>query len=537
MDLGVVVEDHAGIEDAVGVEQVLDAPHHGIGPLAPLVAHERGHVSARPVLRLEGAVVLPHHEEDELAHEGGVAPHGGGVREVLGEDEVEVAVAGVAEGDGVREIVPGVEDLEVGDGLGQALHGDHDVLDDDRGARGADVAHGGEQALAQAPVPVPLRGLGGEHGRGEQAHAGEHVLRAADERRHRLGAVGAELHEQRRRPRADGEGIAPLALLRPQRGGVHDLEGSRPPGHQGRHRRSRLGQLGEEEQRGGAMARLRHRAQGGIGHEPERAFRAHHEVGEDLGGRVVVEQGVQAVAGRVLARELGADPRRQRAVRPHLVAQGQEPAVEVRTIVAEALVGARRRRVHLRAVREQEMERVEGVVAVLGHAAAHARGVVGDDPAHHAGVDGGRIGTEAAVQGPQQPIEVPAHHARLRPHAVPAVEHSGRAPERGQLHEDVVGHGLAGQGRPRRAQREVPSVCPRVGQERAHLGEVPGPHDRLGDEPIDGGVHRARHEVEGTREHALGREQPAQVGDEIRLGGGHRGGYGEAGAPTGTRKR
>ena len=134
MELRVVAQDHAGIEDAIGVEQGLDPLHDLVGAIAPFVADERGHVAPGPVLGLEGAVVLPHHHRDQLAHERVVAAHGRGVGEVLREHEVQVAVAGVAEGDGVVEVVLGVEDLQVGDGFGQPLHRHHDVLDHDRGA-------------------------------------------------------------------------------------------------------------------------------------------------------------------------------------------------------------------------------------------------------------------------------------------------------------------------------------------------------------------------------------------------------------------
>ena len=61
----VVVEDDAGVEDAVGVEQRLHALHDGERLVAPLEADERGHVAAGAVFRLEGAVVFA---DDHLRH-------------------------------------------------------------------------------------------------------------------------------------------------------------------------------------------------------------------------------------------------------------------------------------------------------------------------------------------------------------------------------------------------------------------------------------------------------------------------------------
>ena len=73
--LGVVVEQHARVEDAVGVEQALHALHHGVGLVAPLVAHEGRDVAPGAVLGLERAVVFPHHQVHQLAHERAVARH------------------------------------------------------------------------------------------------------------------------------------------------------------------------------------------------------------------------------------------------------------------------------------------------------------------------------------------------------------------------------------------------------------------------------------------------------------------------------
>ena len=96
---GVVVEDDARVEQAVRVEERLDAPHEAVRLGAPLQLHERRDVPARAVLALERPVVLRGHHRAHLVHEPRVALDLGLVAEVLREDEVQVPVERVAEDD------------------------------------------------------------------------------------------------------------------------------------------------------------------------------------------------------------------------------------------------------------------------------------------------------------------------------------------------------------------------------------------------------------------------------------------------------
>jgi hypothetical protein len=153
------------------------------------------------------------------------------------------------------------------------------------------------------------------------------------------------------------------------------------------------------------VRRLRNRPQGHVGHEAERALRPTMRWARICTGVSWIEEGVERVRHRLLARELGPDARGQRPVRPHLVAQGQEGRVQVGRAAAQVVVRFRTRGVELRPVREQEVERVQRVVAVLGHAAAHPGRVVGDDAADHAGVDGGGIGAQPRAEGSEHAVE------------------------------------------------------------------------------------------------------------------------------------
>ena len=270
------------------------------------------------------------------------------------------------------------------------------------------------------------------------------------------------------------------------------------------------------------MRRPGYRSQGHIGHEAERALRPDHQVGEDLHGRVVVEEGIERVGHGLLARELGPDARGQRAVPAHLVAQGQERGVQVGTGAAEVVVRLGPRGVEHGAVREHEVERVQRVVAVLGDAAAHPGGVVGDDAADHAGVDGSGIGAQSARERRQHAVEVAAHDAGLAPETASLVEDPVVLPEGGELHQDVVGDGLPGERRPGRAQGQVPPVGAAVGEEGADLVEVARAHDDLRDHPVDRRVDGPRHAVDGPGEHALGREHGLEVAHEGAVALAHR---------------
>ena len=78
-----------------------------VGLRAPLQLDEGGHVAAGAVLGLERAVEAAHHHVADLVQERLVAGHLGRVAEVLGEDEVEVPVEGVAEDDPLGVAVAG----------------------------------------------------------------------------------------------------------------------------------------------------------------------------------------------------------------------------------------------------------------------------------------------------------------------------------------------------------------------------------------------------------------------------------------------
>ena len=101
--LGVIVDDDARIEQAVRVQQRLDAPHQR-HPSDPIPAPHRGHVAAGAVLGLERPAKAHGDELRHRIHKGAVAGHLGRIVKALGKDEVQVPLQRVAEDDRFHRI-------------------------------------------------------------------------------------------------------------------------------------------------------------------------------------------------------------------------------------------------------------------------------------------------------------------------------------------------------------------------------------------------------------------------------------------------
>ena len=179
----------------------------------------------------------------------------------------------------------------------------------------------------------------------------------------------------------------------------------------------------EDRQAGGRRGKGRHRAERRLGDERQRALAADHEVGEDVDGPVVVQQGVDAVAHRVLHGELLAHGADGLLVAADAVAELREALPQLGLVVAQPLVGVVGRAVDDRAAGQHDDEGVERAVGVLLGAARHPAGVVGDDPADGAGDLAGRVGAELAAVAGQVGVDGAHRRAGLHPHPGPAVEH------------------------------------------------------------------------------------------------------------------
>ena len=150
------------------------------------------------------------------------------------------------------------------------------------------------------------------------------------------------------------------------------------------------------------MGVFHHRVVDDLGNEPEGALRPDHQVGHDVEGVVEVDQRVEAVAGGVLHFEFVADAVGQGRIVLHpggQIGEGMRASPRGWRQIAPGFASS----AVSRSVPSWQMMRMllDGLVAVLGGAAAHAAGVVGRDPADHGGVDGGRVRADFAPVGRQ----------------------------------------------------------------------------------------------------------------------------------------
>ena len=326
-----------------------------------------------------------------------------GAAHVLGQHEVQVAVLGVAEHGRVRHVVALEEGLAVPDRLGQAL---------DRERR---CPRSGTPSRSAASLPCARRGPCAA-ARARRARPRPVVKRGGSSRRCRLRIVSTSViavGQRLGRPPAAARSGAPRAASRPRTGSGCS---SRIARSDVASRISSASAAGHGERSHGARRRPRARpgrrapsrvraarapcARSSPPRSPSVPSDADHQVRQDLGRAVVVQERVQAVAARVLGLELAADPARERRRRA-----GSRRAAPGAPRGARAARGAAGRRRRARAVSttapsgEHHHQAVERVVAVLRHAAAHARGVVRQDAADHGGVDRGRVGPDARAGG------------------------------------------------------------------------------------------------------------------------------------------
>ena len=101
MRVAIGIDDDAGIQQIVGIGQLLQPPHDLVAFASPLGLDEGRHVAAGAVLGLQRAVVAIDHQLHHIVDEVRVLIDGGLLVEALRDDEVQIAVFGVAEDDGV----------------------------------------------------------------------------------------------------------------------------------------------------------------------------------------------------------------------------------------------------------------------------------------------------------------------------------------------------------------------------------------------------------------------------------------------------
>ena len=85
----------------------------------------------------------------------------------------------------------------------------------------------------------------------------------------------------------------------------------------------------------------------------------------------------------------------------------------------------------------------------------------------------------------------------------------------GQLEQDGVRHGLAGQRRPRGSERDGRLVLRRHGEDFPNLFFVVHLDDHLREQPVEGGVRSVGERLDGIRVHALLRDELGDIRAEV----------------------
>ncbi len=166
---------------------------------------------------------------------------------------------------------------------------------------------------------------------------------------------------------------------------------------------------------------------------------------EDRQGGVVVDQGVQAVAGRVLELVLPRDRLGQIRVVQHVTSYVEKAGGEFGGGLGEELLGLWRRAVDHDPGWQHELQRRERVIGVAFDATAHPAGVVGDDSAHRAGRQTGRIGADLGAVSSKGDVNDGTDRARESADPSTVVLDRDAAPMPLHLTQDSLGLCLPGQ--------------------------------------------------------------------------------------------
>lgn len=235
------------------------------------------------------------------------------------------------------------------------------------------------------------------------------------------GSVGVELDDE------DGAGVTAQEI--PQPGGVgvefgavedvavHDLDGGRTVGEDGRHCGQRVEQVGElhDEQR--LRPRQLHQPQFRLQHDAERAFRADEQLRQVERGAGPRHEGVKVVAAHA------AQDFRITAVDFRRVLRGQLPDDAVTgallVLLPRLLVQlhfVQRPQFDNAAVRQQHAQLQHMVDGLAMNQRVRAGRIVGDHAAEGGAIGGGDVRRELQAERLDVLVEVVQHAARLNAH-------------------------------------------------------------------------------------------------------------------------
>ena len=512
MRLRIVVEDDARIEQIPGIKKLLDLAHQ-VGCLAaPFLLDKGRHIASRSVLCLQRAIVLVDHQVAHLVHEARIAFNFNRVIEVLREYKVQVALQRVAKNDAFGVAMFGQQRLQVQRRRCQRGYGEGHVFNDDGGSRAAHCTYRREGALAHLPVHVAGGGIGGETGRAYRRYSFYSIKCSIDEDLKRIGRLRPHFDEQRRRVRPQGAHRgrhARLVFHRPHGRPVQQFDRRHGLALEAHHRLTGQFNRREKYQRAGLVRIFDHRVVGDARNKAQRAFRANHQMGQDVDRVLVVDQRIEAVARGVLDPVFLPYARGQCRVGAGLCPQSLQRTQQRGVALLESRYAERVFGVEHRPVGQHHAQGLQRVVAVLLGAAAHARGIVGGYTAYLAGVDRRGIRPYLFAKRRQSVVDFAAYDARAQAHCGSLRPYFAGCKAFTDQHQDAVGDGLSRKAGSCRAKGQVLPLAGRNLEHGLHFFFVLHHGDHLRCQPV-----KARIGPVG--------QTPETVGDELLRGQGAR---------------
>ena len=328
---------------------------------------------------------------------------------------MQIAFKRVAEDDALVVTMLAQQGLQIERRSCQRFDRKGDVLNDDGGASAAHGADRGKGALAHFPVHLADAGIGREFRWLDGIYTLQGGYGGVDLQLQRRLGLGAHFDQQGCSvdPERTHDGRQTgLVFNRTQGRAVQQLNGRDRFFFQPDHGLAGERYVRKEHQCAGLAGVLDDGLVSDARDEAERAFRADHQVRQDVDAVFKIDQGVQAVAGGVLDLVLVANARGQCGVSAGRCTQRFKPVDQGGVGLAELRHGCGIFGVEQAAVGQNDAHAFQRLVTVLRGAAAHAGGVVGGNAADLAGVDGSRVGPDLATEGCQTLVDHATDHAR-----------------------------------------------------------------------------------------------------------------------------
>ncbi len=291
-----------------------------------------------------------------------------------------------------------------------------------------------------------------------------------------------------------------LGQLRSQVRVVHRGEGpdiqhfggrNQVPGH-GHDRPGRRGQIREIDHGRRLVGGNRQGLHRYFREEGQGSFRPHQQVGDDIERIGIGNQGQEIQPRDVLDGIFIGDPLAQGRIGQDLVAQGFDCFQEVRMRGAEGRPALFAAGIQHGSVGEHHARTEQQAVAVVAGSAAHARGIVGHDAAHHAAADGSGIRTETALESGKDPVYARPHQSWLEGDAFRFRMEGPFFPVLPGHEQDAIREGLAREACPGGPESNGPALAETPPEHFHHLFFRLAPDHFLRDHVIETGIGSPR---------------------------------------------